>query len=698
MWDRIAELVTGRRSWVLGLVVFIIGVGVIGSAGSGGTTNDSPNQLPSSAQSKRIDAFLDDFPDAKINTAILVVDRSDGGALSPTEKAAVGDARTRMLAVDRKLTVEPTSTGAPTVITSPDSKAAIATVPLSAELNGFDLRDAVDALRTAAEKGLPAGLSAHVTGGPAFAADIADSFSGANVTLLAVTGLVVALLLIATYRSPVLWLVPLIVIAVADRLATTVGDKLSSPFGLAFDGSTSGITSVLVFGAGTNYALLLISRYREELRRNTDHRAALRIAVRRAGPAIVASNVTVVLALLMLLLAALPSTRSLGAFASVGLLIAAVFVLFVLPPALALFGRKLFWPFVPQPDHTDADAVDTIESGPWHRVADLVVRHPIRSVVSAVVVLAVCALGITGASIGLTQTQQFRVSADSVTGFDVLDEHFPAGQSDPTTVVVATPTAGAAEATLKATTGVQSVTQTGKSTTGFTRFSVVLTSAPASSGAFDSVRDMRSGLSKIDGAKALVGGSDAKALDSRNAAGDDRLLLIPLILAVVLAVLFALLRAVIAPLVLIAVTVSSTLAALGLGAWVSKNVFDFPALDNNVALFAFLFLVALGVDYTIFLVTRAREESAHHAIARAMTRAVSATGAVITSAGIVLAAVFAVLGVLPLITLTQLGIIVGLGILLDTFLVRTVVVPALFTLIGERVWWPSHPGTSQPNT
>ncbi|MGZ8177421.1 MMPL family transporter [Williamsia sp. SKLECPSW1] len=688
-WDRFSALVTGRRSWIVGLVVLVVGLGAMGAIGSNSSGDDSPNSLPDDAQSARIDSYLAAFPDAQVASAILVVDRVDGAVLTSADRTAVTAARERMLATDRATQAD--ASGPPLVV-SPDGKAAIATVPVSSEISGFTLRDTVDALRSAADRGLPPDLSAHVTGGPAFAADIANSFSGANVTLLAVTALVVALLLIATYRSPVLWLVPLVVVAVADRVASSAGTALSDATGLAFDGSTSGITSVLVFGAGTNYALLIISRYREELRRHTDHRDALRAAVRRAGPAVLASNVTVVLALLTLLVAALPSTRSLGAAAAVGLLFAMVFALFVLPPALSLFGRKLFWPFVPRVDEslTDDDA-DLHSTGAWHRVAAAVVAHPTRSVSAAVVVLAVCALGVLGTSIGLSQTEQFRVTADSVTGFDVLDEHFPAGQSDPSTVVARTSAAGAVETTLRETPGVESVTPTGTSPDGYSRWSVVLTSAPASDGAFDSVETMRDRLADISGADALVGGSDARALDTRNAAADDRVLVIPLILAVVLIVLYVLLRSALAPVLLVLATVLSTVAAIGLGTFVGVHLVGFPALDNNTVLFSFLFLVALGVDYTIFLVTRAREESVRHLVPEAMTRAVAATGGVITSAGIVLAAVFAVLGVLPLITLTQLGIIVGLGILLDTFVVRTVVVPALFTLVGERIWWPTPP-------
>lgn len=692
-WDRLAALVSGRKSWIVGVVVLLFGIAIIGAVGSNSAGDESPNSLPESAQSARISAYLDDFPDAKVGTAILVVDRRDGTALNAADQRAIAAAREHMISVDRSTSVDPAG---PPLIRSPDGKAAIVAVPVSSEISGFALRDTVDALRDAANRGLPPSLSAHVTGGPAFAADIANSFSGANFTLLAVTALVVALLLIVTYRSPVLWLVPLIVVAVADRVAAAVGTALSGVTGLAFDGSTSGITSVLVFGAGTNYALLLISRYREELRRHTDHRAALQSAVRRAGPAVLASNLTVVLALLTLLFAALPNTRSLGVAAAAGLLLAMVFALLVLPPALSIFGRKLFWPFIPRVDESllDDDDADLHATGRWHRIAAAVVAHPARSLTIAVAVLFICALGLLGTSVGLSQTEQFRVSADSVTGFEVVDAHFPAGEADPTTVVARTSAAGEVESALRGAPGVESVRPNGTSPSGYSRWSVILTASPSSDEAFDTITDLRERLMPIPQADALVGGSDARALDTRNAAADDRKLIIPLILAVVLAVLYMLLRSAIAPILLVLATVLSTVAAIGLGSFVGDHILGFPALDNNTVLFAFLFLVALGVDYTIFLVTRAREESARHAVPEAMTRAVSATGGVITSAGIVLAAVFAVLGVLPLITLTQLGIIVGLGILLDTFLVRTVLVPAMFTLVGERIWWPTPPRSS----
>jgi RND superfamily putative drug exporter len=675
--DRHSALVTTRRSWLVALAVLLISGALIALAGDNSAADQSPISLPDSAGSAKAAAALAQFPGGEAASTILVTARDDGAALTSGDLVATEQARDRMQRVPQVLR-------GPTlpVTVSTDGKAAITAVSLSATLSGFELNDAVKALRAAAIDGLPSGLTAHVTGGPAFGADIANAFSGANITLLVVTALVVALLLVLTYRSPVLWLVPLAVIGWADRLAAAVGTMVADATGLTFDGATAGITSVLVFGAGTNYALLLISRYREELRTESEHRTALRRAVRAAGPAILASNATVVLALLTLILAVTPSTRSLGICAACGLVVAAVFVLFVLPPLLALCGRRVFWPFIPRAGDTRTTA-----AGIWHRIADAVRRRPTAVCAVAITALAALSAGLLGTHIGLSQTEQFRVQADSVSGFQTLAAHFPGGASDPTVVIAATTRTPQVQQAITAVPGVVSVAPAGQSPTGLTKWSVVIDAAPSTGKAFSIVGALRNSVRSAD-PQALVGGADAQASDIRAAAMRDRVVLIPAILVVVLVVLYVLLRAVLAPPILVAATVLSALAALGLGGWASIHVFGFPALDNSTPLFAFLFLVALGVDYTIFLVTRAREETPDYGAGNGMVRAVSATGGVITSAGIVLAAVFCVLGVLPLIVLTQLGIIVGLGILLDTFVVRTLVIPALFAMIGVRIWWP----------
>ncbi|MFE7721432.1 MMPL family transporter [Nocardia rhizosphaerihabitans] len=686
-WDRFARLVTGRRSWAVLLAVVATAVAVMALAGSNDSAGQAPLSLPSSAESARAAAAVADFPDAGQAAAIMVATRTDDGVLAAPDLAALEDALVR---------ADVPSTSGPRLVPAPDGRAAIAQIPVSADLNGFALTDRIDELRATLTTGLPEPLRVQVTGGPAFGADIADSFSGANTLLLIVTALVVMTLLIVTYRSPILWLVPLTVVGLADRVATGVGTALAQLTGLTFDGSTSGITSVLVFGAGTNYALLLVSRYRDELHRHADHRAALRAAVRHAAPAIVASNITVVLALLTLLLAALPNTRSLGAFAAAGLVVALIFVLFALPPALALCGRRVFWPFVPS-----ADGRDPAEHGLWAAVAMRVVRRPAVVAGAASAVLVVFATGLATTDIGLSRTEQFRVEAESVDGLQTMAAHFPSGSADPAVVIARTTATDSVQSELEGVQGVSRATRTGASDSGTTRWSVVLGAPPGSAEAFSTVEAIRTAVGEVPGADALVGGSDAEALDIRDAARRDQAMVIPLILAVVLLVLLVLLRAIPAAVLLVGVTVLSALAALGAGSWISDTVFGFPALDTNVPLFGFLFLVALGVDYTIFLVTRAREEAAAHGTTQGMVRAVASTGAVITSAGAVLAAVFCVLGVLPLITLTQLGIVVGVGILLDTFVVRTLVVPALFELLGDKVWWPAMPAKTagaQPET
>ena len=678
LWDRVGGLVSSRRSWALALFIAALGGALLGVIPQSATAQQSPVILPPTAESVRATELIKQFPGGDTAPVLLVISRADGTDLSPDDLAAAGQAHNRMM----QTTGIADAPAAP-VIPATDGKAAVAPLALNPDLTGFALSDTVTALRDAARDGLPDGLVANVTGGPAFGADIANSFASANINLLAVTGAVVALLLIITYRSPVLWLVPLLVIAFADRIAAVAGTAVAEATGLGGDGSTTGITSVLVFGAGTNYALLLISRYREELRREPAHRQALRTAVRFAGPAIVASNATVVLALLSLLLASSPTTRSLGVQAASGLFVAAVFILLVLPPLLALFGPKLFWPFIPR-----AGSAEITTTGAWHRVADWVSGHAGRVAVASILALGILATGLIGIPVGLSLIDQFRVRADSVDGFKTLSAHFPGGLTDPTRVIARTADTEAVQAAIAATPGIASVTSAGVSDAGLSQWQVVLNATPASDAAFTTVVALRDSVSQADPG-ALVGGSDATALDTKNTAVRDRWVVIPAILIVVLAVLYVLLRAVLTPLVLVATTTLSTLAALGMGGWVSVHLLGFPALDNTTPLFAFLFLVALGVDYTIFLVTRAQEETPQHGTRGGIVRAVSATGAVITSAGIVLAAVFAVLGVLPLIALTQLGIIVGLGILLDTFVVRTIVIPAMFTLIGPAIWWPA---------
>ena len=527
----------------------------------------------------------------------------------------------------------------------------------------------------------PPGLAVAVTGPAAFQADLSNVFEGADGRLLGITALVVALLLLVTYRSPWLWLVPLTVIGVGDRVVASLLAILSRHAGLGVDGTTTGIVSVLVFGAGTNYALLLVARYREELRRHEREEVAMRAAVRHAAPAIVASAGTVALSLATLTLADLPLNRNLGPTGALGIATAVVFVLGLLPPALLLAGRRAFWPVVPRAGDPDPTA-----DGRWARLGRRITARPRTVTAFAVLVLAAAAVAAVGAPTGLSQTEQLRDRPDSVVGQELLDRSFGGGFGEPATILTAVGTQDRAAQVARRTPGVLSA-EPGAAGDRYAQVTVRLEGAPGSDAALDGVRELRERLDGVPG-DPRVGGGDAETLDEQDAAARDRRTIVPLVLAVVALVLLGLLRSVVAAVLLTGTNVLSWAAALGCATLAFEHVLGFPALDAPAALLSFLFLVALGVDYNIFLVTRAREEARTASTRRSIVTALATTGGVITSAGIVLAAVFAVLGVLPLVTLTQLGVVVGIGILIDTLLVRTVLVPALVTAVGRRFWWP----------
>jgi RND superfamily putative drug exporter len=405
----------------------------------------------------------------------------------------------------------------------------------------------------------------------------------------------------------------------------------------------------------------------------------MRRALRGAGPAIAASAVTVVLSLLTLLLAGLNDTVALGVASALGIAVAALFALTALPAALVVCGRGLFWPFVPRVGEGGAEQ----ERGVWARVGRGVARRPGLVTVVSLVVLGVLSTGLIGTRLGLSQTEQFRVQAESVDGLTTLSRFFPAGAADPTVVLTSPEHSEEDLAAVKGTPGVAQA-RIAERAGGIVSISAVLTAAPDTPESYATVRSLRAAV----GDNAVVGGSVAIAMDSKDAARRDLRVIVPVILLVVLLVLALLLRAVVAPVLLIGTVIASFVAALGAGAWLFRDVLGYPGLDNQVPLYAFLFLVALGVDYNIFLVTRAREEAAEHGSREGMLRALTVTGGVITSAGILLAAVFAVLGVLPLVALAQLGTIICFGVLLDTLVVRTMLVPAVAVLLGDRFWWP----------
>ena len=580
----------------------------------------------------------------------------------------------------------------PPATISEDGSAAVVTIPMVKYEATEDITKRVVELRSIMKDGTPSGLIVKLTGPEGFQADIAGVFAGANFTLLAVTAGVVILLLLVTYRSPSLWLVPLLVIGTADRMAQILAGQVATAFDITLDGSVTGILSVLVFGAGTDYALLLISRYREELLKFADRREAMATAWRESAGAILASGGTVILALLTLSFADLAGTRALGLACAVGIVVAMISALFVLPAALVSFGRWIFWPGTPK-----LGGINKTDNGVWAKLGRGVSKRPRIVAIAGFVVLAALAVGSFGIKIGLSSTEQFMKKPEAVVGIELLAKSFPAGATSPTVVIANQDKAEEVVNAIKEVKGVDSVeiakTFEGEALTdgSINKINVVLTGASRSEEAYKSIVDIRAAVKDVAGADAKVGGQDAQYLDVKNAYAHDQGLLIPIILALVFLVLVLLLRSIVAPVLLLLTVVASFFASLGAGWLVFVNVFNFPGLDLSVFLYSFLFLVALGVDYNIFLVTRAQEESGKLGLKQGMIKALSSTGGVITSAGILLAAVFAVLGVLPLIALTQIGVIVCIGVLLDTLLVRTVIVPALAFIAGEKFWWPRKP-------
>ncbi|PPF37539.1 MMPL family transporter [Pseudoclavibacter sp. AY1H1] len=671
----IIRFITGKASGAIVIAVFVVLSGLAFFWGSGEGGDVAPaGDLPASAESAKVEEALATFETEDSSAALFVFHR-DGEALTPNDLAAVSAASSGIAdaaGVD----------ALPPAFPAEDGEAMILTVPLDATTDVDAQSARAEAMRAAAADGLPDGLIPVMTGPEGFAVDIAAVFEGANFTLLTVTVLVVAFLLIVTYRSPVLWLIPLSVVGLADGVAGIVATRIVGAFGLTMDASIKGILSVLVFGAGTNYALLLIARYRDELRVSADRREAMATALRGAGPAIIASGGTVALSLATLLFASLGGNVVLGLACAIGVVIAMVFALVLLPATLVLFPRGIFWPVVPRVGD------DQHGKGFWFKLGTGVSKRPAIVAGAGIVVLIALAAVAPSIKVGLAQTERFTSTPEAVVGQELLNEHFPDLAGAPAVVVA---NSGAAQAVADRAAEIEGVASAsvGDSSGEITRIDVGLSSPAETEEALATVERLRAELSQVDGADAIVGGLDAQALDEQAAQVRDQLLLFPLILAVVFVVLLLLLRSLVAPILLLLTVVGSFFASVGASWLLFENVFGFPALDTSVLLFSFLFLVALGVDYNIFLVTRAREEAVKHGTKDGMIRSLSATGGVITSAGILLAAVFAALGVLPLITLTQIGIIVCVGVLLDTLLVRTVIVPALAFLTGDRFWWPS---------
>jgi putative drug exporter of the RND superfamily len=675
----LGRLVAGRTRRIVVLALWLLltlALGPLAGRFEAAQKNEPSSFLPGDAESVAVLQASEGFPSGELTPAIAVF--RDPAGLGAEARTAVERKREAIAEAD----IEGARPPSP-VAFSEDATGAVIAVPIEAEGDADVLVAAVDDVRDIVKEGLTPGLEARVTGPAGFSADATRAFEGINSTLLFATAGLVFVLLVLIYRSPVFWVLPLFSVVVAESVVRGIGTLLAEA-GLVINGQTGGILLVLVFGAGTDYALLLTARYREELLLVEDKYEAMRVALRNAGPAIAASAGTVVAALLCLSFASVNSTAGLGPVGAMGVAVTATAMLTLLPALLLIGGRRAFWPFVPR-----VGAVHSPDSGFWSRLGRTIDRRRRTAWIATTLALAVLALGMLGLDDDLTTANSFRGSVESVQGQRLLEQSFPAGEGAPTVVLVTDP--AMTDAALEAARSADGVTRVGQPERGEpgTRFDVVLEEDPFDEAAFAAIEPLRSELRAAVGDVVLVGGATAEEADLRTAVERDTKLLIPLVLFVVLGILVLLLRSVAAPVMLMATVVLSFLAALGGSLLLFEVIADFPGEDPSYPLYAFIFLVALGVDYNIFLMARVREEALALPTREAMLKGLAVTGGVITSAGIVLAGTFSVLAVLPLVALTQLGITVAFGVLLDTFVVRSILVPALTFDLGDRVWWPS---------
>ena len=649
------------------------------------STNDQAAFLPQSAESTRVLEVQERFRQGETQP-LIVVWSADGKDITSEQSAAA----TRTLAALRG-TAGVVGTPTP-AIGSDDGRALQGVVQLSPDLEG-SLGETLDRIGSAVAVD---GLRAQLAGPAATRADLSDAFAGIDGLLLGVALLTVLIILLAVYRSVLLPLIIIIGAVFALGLACAVVYFLADRGIVRVDGQVQGILFILVIGAATDYALLLTARFREELAATGDRFAAGRVALRRSFEPIVASAATVALALLALLLSNLTNNRALGPVGAIGIVCAALSALTFLPAVLILLGRAALWPAKPRP--ADAEA-----RGIWGRVAALVDRHPRRLWIATLlplIGLALFAPQLNARGVPLEET--FVNDAPSVAAQATLSEHFPGGSGQPAVIVAPAQRAAAVEETARGVKGVSdaaTVTQSGrpgdtpKIVDGLVLVQATLSDAPDGDAAQDTVKRLRAALASENG--VMIGGYSAQRYDTTETAKNDTLLIVPVVLAIILLILIVLLRSLVTPVLLVVTVALNFLATLGVSTLVFTHVFGFTGSDASVPLYGFVFLVALGVDYNIFLMSRVREETARHGAREGMLRGLVTTGGVITSAGVVLAATFAALVVIPLAFLVQIAFIVAFGVLLDTLVVRSVLVPALVRDLGARAWWPSRLGQAE---
>jgi putative drug exporter of the RND superfamily len=723
----------GRRSssrwWMAAAVLSLAAWMVIGGIGgptfgklSEVSSNDQASFLPASAESTEARAWQSKFASSGSVPAVVLFESPE--KLSPAQLAGLAPLGTQLSAV----VGVSHSTAIVGPIPSADGKAVQFIVPVK---EGNGVKESIQALRAnatgyAAGAGLPAGTTSYVTGPAGFLADLVNAFGGIDgILLFAALGAVLVILL-AVYRSVVLPFVVLLTAVFALCGSILVVFALAKAGAIQLTGQSQGILSILVVGSATDYALLFVARYREALGDASNKWSAVGRAYKGSFGAIVASGTTVALALLCLLFSELNSNRGLGPIGAIGIVFSMLASLTLLPAALGLLGRSAFWPRTPrkaQAASADASAAvaapaDSDIPRVWRRLAGIIAKRPRAVWLGAAAVLVVCASGLLQLQAsGVPQSALILSKSEAVDGQTAVGRHYPAGAGSPVVVVAEEKSAAVVLAEVKAQEGISDV-----SVVTVPPDSGARPLAEAATGAAPLVRDGRVLInatlsSEADSAKAeqtiatlrqklhdkapgtLVGGTTATAADTNASAQSDLWRIIPVVLAVILLVLMALLRSIMAPLLLIGTVVLSYAAALGVSAWVFNHVFGFPGADASVPLFGFVFLVALGVDYNIFLMTRVREESMLNGTRAGILKGLGATGGVITSAGVVLAATFAALGVIPILFLAQISFIVAFGVLLDTTIVRSLLVPALSYDVGARIWWPGrlarHPASKE---
>ncbi|MFF4568514.1 MMPL family transporter [Streptomyces sp. NPDC001410] len=678
MVRKLASLPSGRVAkwvvlalWTLLLVPALLLAGKLGDV----EENDNSAWLPGNAESTRIVDRAEKFRLADTVPAIVVYDRPGGVTPADMAKARADAEAFKSI---RNVVGQPQGP-----VRAQDGKAIQTVVQVRKDRTGWEgIGKVVDAMSRVGEANT-GGLGFHVTGPAGYASDSIKAF-GKGGGLTTITAAVVVVILLLTYRSPVLPVLPLLTMGGALVTSEAVIYLLAKNAGLTVNKQTSFILTVLVFGAATDYALLLVSRYREELRRHEDRHEAMAEALHRSGPAIVASAATVAVSLTLLMLATLNSTKGLGPACAVGVLVGLLAMVTLLPALLVICGRWIFWPV--RPSYGSAGATG---DGIWTRVGTAVSGRPRIVWIGTALVLGAMATGLFGLRAdGLSNTDQFTGRPQTAVGEEIQSRHFPAGSGDPVYVVAEAASAQRVRAALSGVPGVVDVS-TPRVVAGEAILLGELEDDPSSTAALRTVERARTAVHRIEGANAQVGGNTAVILDTREAAARDSAVIIPIVLVMVFLILALLLRAIVAPLLLMATVVLSFAAALGVSSLMFDHVFHFAGADASFPLLTFVFLVALGIDYNIFLVTRVREEALLHGTRRGALTGLSATGGVITSAGLVLAGTFAAMASLPLVFAAELGFAVAFGVLLDTVIVRSVLVTALTLDVGRWMWWPS---------